>query len=110
MVRHKITDVLRRFLDELDSSGLEVIKVPGRDGVGYVRAVCSRNPEWYREFCAWYVRPRRGRYRRPRTIIKRCWTRKGLLHLLAGNNSTMYSGRLMEYAEHAIARQEDQPW
>jgi hypothetical protein len=43
-----------------------------------------------------------SRYRKPRTIIKRCWTRKALLHLIDGHNSTLYSGRLHDFIERRV--------
>lgn len=84
-----------------------VIKVPSREGQGYIRAVYQQNARWYRDFCGEYVMrrvgrmKRRSRYRKPRTIIKRCHTRTALLHLMAGKNSTLYSKRLVDFIERA---------
>jgi hypothetical protein len=88
-----------RMLAELDGGWLHVIKVPGRHG-GYIRVVCSHNADWYRDFCRRFEHGRlKRRYRKPRTVIRRCHTRKALEHLVAGKNSTLYSGRLMEFIE-----------
>ena len=96
-MKDRIARRAARMLEELDSGYLEVCKVPGRQG-GYVRVVCNCNAEWYRVFCRRFERGRR-RYRKPRTIIRRCHTRKALLHLAAGKNGTVYSGRLVEFME-----------
>lgn len=77
------------MLEELESNGLEVIKVKTEHG--YIRAVVSRNCDWYREFCGNFISYRHGRARRPRTKIKRCHTVRGLNELLKGGCKTLYA-------------------
>lgn len=98
-----IRQVLRHMLEELESNRLEVCKVPsrressdGRSEGGYIRVVCSTNAEWYRRFCANYMRHRRGKMR---TFIKRCDTIKALNRMLAGDRETEYAKRLMRELE-----------
>lgn len=71
------------FAEELRGRRLEVCKVPGRDGEGFVRAVIVTNPEWYSWICEQHVRPRR-RYPRPRTVIRRAELLRILDRMAAG--------------------------
>lgn len=96
-------DAARWLLEELESSRLEVCKVPGREG-GYVRVCVSVNAEWYRGFCGDWVRPRRRRYRRPRTIIKRCHTVRALQRIVGGNPRGVYCERLLPLLVELRAR------
>lgn len=91
------------LLEELLSSGLEVIKVPGREG-GYIRVPVSVNCEWYRRFCRTLQRGRR-RYPKPRTIIKRCHTVAALKRLMRGNDKSAYAERLMPFLEEVMQQQ-----
>ena len=67
------------------------------------RTVVSTNTQWYRDFCAAYVRPSnvRGtkRKRRPRTYIKRTHTEAALKRMMAGRLDSIYAERLMDYVE-----------
>ena len=105
MIPPAVRQMARHLLSELDAGWLEVIKVPWRDG--YKRALMSENTEWYREFCRQFEFCRKSRrYRKPRTIIKRCWTRTALLHLADGQNGTLYSGRLLDFIRHWMEEHE----
>lgn len=93
------------MLSELESNGLEVCKIPskredssGRLVGGYIRVVVSVNCEWYRRFCASFVRAR-GRSPKPRTIIKRRDTIRTLKRMIAGPYKTVYAERLTDAAD-----------
>jgi len=89
----------KELLAELDAGWLEVCKVPGREG-GYVRLVCEVNCQWYRDLCATYPSPRCRRWRKPRTVIKRCHTRAALASLARGRAcGPVYRDRLDPYLE-----------
>lgn len=94
------------MLDELESSGLEVMKVPGRHG-GYIRVPVSVNAEWYRHFCRLYGDNRTNRRMRQRTMIKRCHTIAALKRLIAGNSSSLYAERLIAFVERERGRHGD---
>jgi hypothetical protein len=85
------------LLAELDASCLQVVKV--RYPESYHRVVMERNAEWYRRFCLAFIRRRRGRYRKPRTIIKRCHVRRALLRVADGRTDGIYVGRLLEFID-----------
>lgn len=104
-----IQSAARCLLADLDAGHLHVAKVrAGRDS-GYVRVVIQYNSDWYRCFCRKHETRRRSRAsRKPRTIVKRCHTRKALLHLAAGKNSTLYSSRLIEFIERWVAESEEE--
>jgi len=98
---HKQIAVLAEtFLDELEGNILEVILVPSRDDDcamrgGMIRCVASKNARWYREFCLLYESSRRRR--KPDTMIKRQWTRRGLNALREGKCHTIYAQRLKKF-------------
>lgn len=87
----------------LQSSKLHVEKIEDGNG-GYYRAAIESNPEWYSRFCSLYMRRRlrkdkkREDYRRkPKTIIDRKATLRGLERLLEGNVSSLYAERLLDF-------------
>ena len=64
------------LLWSLQNSSLEVILVPSRDREiasrgGMIRAVVSKNPDWYRKLCEDYPSARTRRSFKPDTKIKR---------------------------------------
>lgn len=97
-VPERIREAARVMLDELESGWLEVCKIPGRDGEGFVRCVITQNAEWYRRFCAEWTR-RRRRYPKERTIIKRCETVRALREMIGGRIGSEYARRLIPHAE-----------
>lgn len=94
-----VRECARQFLEELDAGRLEVMKVPGSDG-GYIRIPIEVNAEWYRRFCSQFETSRR-RYPKPRTIIKRCHTRRALEKLANGGGKGVYIERLLDFIQHA---------
>jgi predicted Rdx family selenoprotein len=97
----------KELLSELDAGWLEVCKVPGREG-GYVRIVCGVSCQWYRRLCASYPSPRCRRWRKPRTLIKRCHTRTSLLKLAAGQDcGPVYRERLEPYLQAKLSEAQD---
>lgn len=81
------------MLDELESCRLTVCKIRTEDG--WIRVPLTRNADWYREFCAEYVTPRRDRRMKARTIIKRCHTESALNRIARGKIETEYARRLL---------------
>ena len=102
--KSNIYEQARVLLEELQSTRLEVIKVPARDG-GYVRLTVNRNCDWYRDFCASYTRFRR---QRDRTIIKRCHTITALKRIQAGDRLTEYAKRLLVYVQSVEIPEKDE--
>ena len=94
-------EVFQWMLTTLQDGWLEVAKFPSSRG-GYTRVCISVNAVWYQEFCQSYTRPRRKRYRRARTIIKRQETIRALGRIIAGNTSGVYAERLTAMAESLI--------
>ena len=74
-------DAARELLRELEEGRLCVCKVKTEHG--YVRMPVSQNAEWYQRLCRRHLGSRR-RYRKVRTIIKRCWMVRALRRLLSG--------------------------
>lgn len=95
-MRAVIRKAAQRMLEELKAGWLEVIKVRTEDG--WKRVVCNRNAEWYWAFCADHISHRHGKFRRPRTYIKRGATVKALTRLIDGEIETIYARRLLPYA------------
>jgi len=96
--RKRMKDIYRHMLEELESVRPHTIKVPGRHG-GYIRVPCVRNPEWYRDLCGRHQAYRiNRRYRRPRTIIRRCDVVSYLKRLIEGDESGEYARRVIEVA------------
>jgi hypothetical protein len=93
----QITEIARHMLDELDFGYLEVVKVPASDGRGgYIRVPVSVNAEWYSRFCRKFLVSRRH-YPKPRTIIRRCHTRRALERIASGRIDGVYVGRLLDF-------------
>jgi hypothetical protein len=85
------------MLDELLGRRPSTIKVPGRYG-GYVRVAVETNPEWYRELCESH-KSARGRFPKPRTIIRRCDVLRALVLLADGQRvETTYAERIRAVA------------
>lgn len=63
----------------------------------------EQNAQWYRDFCAAY-KNRRKRYAKPRTIIKRCDTKRALERIACGNVNGVYAERLLPVVEQRAAR------
>lgn len=81
------------MLDELRSNRLTVVKTPD-----YKRKAVECNARWYSDFCKSYERLRRRRWRKARTIIKRCHTIATLEKIIRGtaNPSSVYTQRIMD--------------
>jgi len=101
------------FLDELDSSSLEVVLVPSGDAEcamrgGMIRTVQSVNAEWYRKFCAEHESNRKDRLRwsKFKTKVKRQDTRRALRELIAGKCESHYAKDLANF----IRRWEFEEW
>lgn len=88
--------------DELMSNRLHVVKI--KTGDGYIRVAIGQSPRWYSDLCREHERRRRKRYRRHRTIIKRCHTLRALERISAGRNGTVYAERLLPYVEDVARR------
>lgn len=88
---------LTMMLNELQSSWLEVTKIPSQHG-GYIRVPVSVNAEWYSRFCSRFQRTRR-KYPKLRTIIKRCHTIAALKRMQQGDRITTYARRLLDFME-----------
>ena len=82
---------------EFAAQKLEVCKLP-TDG-GYIRVVVCPSPVWYQKLCRKHEFQRRRRYKKARTIIKRCDTLRTLQRIAAGiaNTSTAYYSRIIPY-------------
>lgn len=93
----EIKTTARVMLDELQAGSLEVAKVPIENG--YKRVVCNQNTEWYREFCNDHISYKHGRFRRPRTFIKRRDTERALTRIMEGKLNSVYAVRLLPYVE-----------
>jgi len=94
-------DVYEWMLQTLLDGWLEVAKFPSSRG-GYTRICISVNAAWYQEFCQSYTRARRGRFRRPRTFIKRQCTIEALRRMIGGNTSGVYAERLEAMAASIV--------
>ena len=90
------------MLDELEAGCLCVTKGPGASS-GYVRIVLSQNADWYRRFCREWVRHRRDKRYKPRTIIKRCHTENALRRIIDGRAEGCYAERLHWHVKHYMA-------
>lgn len=86
--------------DELQSSRLDVQLAPAPDPRHqghFIRVVCERNCDWYREFCARFPSSRRGV--RVRTAIRRHTTLAALDAMLADQSAgEVYGPRLLDAA------------
>lgn len=82
------------WYEELDSQRLWVIKIPSREGEGYVRVPLTQNPLWYQQLCSEYEKKRK-RYPKPRTYIKRINTLKALRRISFGNFRGVYAERII---------------
>ena len=89
-------ELAEELLSELESGWLQVMKIPGRDGIGYIRVAASTNCEWYRRLCNRHLGYRRKRYTKPRTIIKRQTTVEALRRMAAGKCEGIYAERILE--------------
>jgi len=89
-------EVIKLLVDELNGGWLEVCKIPTKRG--YIRVSVSVNCEWYSRLCAAHTAQRRKRYRKPRTIIKRCVTLKALDRMSRGNMTGVYAARIIDIA------------
>jgi len=90
------------MLEELESGWLEVAKVPSHQG-GYVRVCMSVNCDWYRAFCRAYEGFRLSRrWKRPRTIVKRCHAIAALKRIMAGEMDSVYAERLEPFIQERI--------
>lgn len=94
------------MIADLDQMRLDVCLVPqppeyDSRGGRMIRAVVSRNPEWYRALCSEYqksrTRPRRGRRAARDTKIDRAATLAALRLIASGGGGTIYAGRLMPH-------------
>jgi len=92
-----MTSVFAMMLDELESSYLEVVKIPSQQG-GYIRVAVSVNAEWYSWFCKKYTTSRR-RYPKTRTIIRRKNVVSALRRLMRGDDRGVYAERLIAFAQ-----------
>lgn len=83
--------------DEFAAQRLEVCKI--KTDEGYIRVVVCPSPYWYSKLCRKFEFPRRRRYTKHRTIIKRVDTLRTLRRIAAGvaNPNTAYYARVMPY-------------
>ncbi len=103
------------LLEELEAMKLTVIVVPdGRENSHRgVRAVVCPNPEWYSQLCQSHLALRRNRrWKRPRTIIKRCNTLRALRVIVDSgiNRKFIYHQRLLSVIQshaHTHRRESD---
>lgn len=123
-VPEKLIPILDEMLMELTENRLEVCLIPSKkpetaaDG-GMIRAVCSKNPDWYRDLCLRYPcnRSKKRNVRKDHTRIKRACI-LGLLERMIKNRKTrsMYAEDLLEVAEQRyqmyseLEAQEFEPW
>ncbi len=90
------------MLDELEAGWLEVAKVESQQG-GYIRVCMSVNCEWYSRFCRAHEGFRRTRrWKKARTIIKRCHTIRALKRIIAGEMDSVYAERLEPFIREQI--------
>lgn len=82
------------MLREMSEQKLQVKKRP--TDTGYVRDVISHNPWWYSELCEAHKNVRtNGRWKRPRTFIKRVQVVRSLRRIASGHHVTgVYADRL----------------
>lgn len=95
-----IAEAAQLMLEELTASRLHVVKI--RTDRGFVRVPVSSNAEWYRSFCRQYKSARRNkRYKKPRTIIKRCDTITHLMKIMRCDQRRLglYHERLLQAIE-----------
>ena len=106
----RVRAVARRMLRELENGYLEVCltEAPEVMHSGHkVRAVCSQNAHWYRNYCEKHTScTGRGsrRRKRPRTYIKRRNTIRGLRNLIAGIRIGIDAERLESVILREIAK------
>lgn len=98
----QIAKLAEECLAELEGNILEVVLIPSIDPEcamrgGMIRAVASANAQWYREFCLQFESSRRRQRKKPDTMIKRQWTRRGLNELIDGKCHTTYAQRLKRF-------------
>lgn len=97
MFANGVRKAAMELLSELDGSRLQVCKIRNRDGDGYVRCVISENAEWYQRLCREHEQPRSGRYRKWRTVIRRCHVRRALIEVASGRKETLYAHRVFKF-------------
>lgn len=95
--------IAEQMREELASRRLDVVLVPspvehwptGRQR----RAVCGRNPTWYRQLCSQYHsrRSRPRRRRKPDTLIKRQHTLRALAEIEDGRIDSEYAQRVYPF-------------
>ena len=95
----QIKDKAQEMLEELEANRLEVFLIPDcYDKTRNSRRVAiSKNAEWYQEFCFEYPSKRRIRKGKFDTIIRRDATINGLNRVIAGDRSTIYARRLIDF-------------
>jgi hypothetical protein len=105
-VAQSLRVVAREMLAELEANYLHVAKVPIPNG--YKRVVVSFNAWWYRDFCGDWLRDRGGRYRKPRTMIRRQHTIRAMKEIISGYCVTEYAKRLLpKVIKHAMEGRHD---
>ncbi|MCK5564519.1 MAG: hypothetical protein KAJ07_04680 [Planctomycetes bacterium] len=91
----------RCMLKSMDYERLSVVLIsapnPKHDD-HMVRATETNNPTWYRLFCSQYERIRPG-YAKPRTLITRKDTIRGLDELTGNKCKSLYAQRLKDFIE-----------
>ncbi len=91
------------MLQELDYFVLEVGLIPAPDPQHYthcVRAVWSRNPDWYRELCAMFPRNRRNRKSHyTDSKVKRGDVRRALVQMLREGSRSYLAEYLLSFAQ-----------
>src|SRR5262249_22352957 len=104
-------ELAAQLYDDLREHRLEVVLVPSRDPDcalrgGMIRAVQSKNPKWYSEFCERYPTSRyRVRRHKSDTLIKRQHTLRALKMLAEGRNGTIYTERLTLFIDVMVCRE-----
>ncbi len=102
MVNDRLRETAELMRYDLLGRRLRVSLIRGGFGGAILRSVESRNPEWYRRFCAYYSPANRRKPRRRKktdTYIKRAHTLRALKEIASGRNETEYAERLMPFVE-----------
>lgn len=89
------------MIKDLEDNMLSVVLIPApepKHADHMIRAVESRNPKWYRLFCADFISDRKGGH--PRTYIKREHVFRALSQIASGKSDTIYAERLLPYIEY----------
>lgn len=103
-IKSELRETAAYMARELEENRLVVVLIPApiKKHPGHkIRAVESRNPAWYREFCAAHQTSRSipRKTLKPDTMIKRNHTIAALHRLANGKNNSPYTERLLPIVE-----------